>query len=387
MEIALTIGVKPASGFITSADDAALRVASLAETAALSKTFGVGGLLIDKRGHVLAEAVNAVIRNGIVSDPTAHVERQLVDWYFISRSERRLPPPEELVIISSLDPCAMCAGAILQSGLSLLAVAEDPVSGVHDEHRLPHRMPQEIWAIAEEHLVMIPRQGQHSLSLHKIALPLKGTVSAEALGRCQAALTESITRVRSQVGGSPDGIPEADFITTMDALRSVAAELPLGTYIAPANFAGAATTNAAAISKLLGDDGACLIDECGRPILFARSAEAASPIRDSILELIRAYSILRNWMRETRELILPRPRACSVLSRRAPESPISALLDLGALGSFLEEHRYPNPFPLLTFVEEADDRVQRYAASLPPFYTEEIGLTVGQLRSELFVPC
>src|SRR5262245_25665567 len=56
-------GVRPVRYRIDNAQEAAARVAQLAAQAAGAGTFGVGGLLIDGKGTVIAEAVNAVVRN------------------------------------------------------------------------------------------------------------------------------------------------------------------------------------------------------------------------------------------------------------------------------------------------------------------------------------
>ena len=54
-----------------------------------------GGLLLDQYGNVLKSLQNNVVRDGLIFDPTAHGERQLVDWYFAERAKgRELPPPE-----------------------------------------------------------------------------------------------------------------------------------------------------------------------------------------------------------------------------------------------------------------------------------------------------
>jgi tRNA(Arg) A34 adenosine deaminase TadA len=78
----LTPGVRSVASFIEGSTDAASRAVTLAEASAARGSFGVGGILVTADGHVVAEATNAVIRNGRVQDPTAHVERQLIDWYF-----------------------------------------------------------------------------------------------------------------------------------------------------------------------------------------------------------------------------------------------------------------------------------------------------------------
>ena len=52
-------------------------------------TYGVGGVLLDQQGNVLKALQNNVVRDGLVFDPTAHGERQLIDWYFAERARGR----------------------------------------------------------------------------------------------------------------------------------------------------------------------------------------------------------------------------------------------------------------------------------------------------------
>src|SRR5262245_26820413 len=113
----LTPGVRAEPGRIRDAEQAAARAVALAEEAGRRGTFAVGGLLVDDSGQVLAEARNAVIEDGQLSDPTAHVERQLVDWFAYAQRRGLAASARNATIVSSLDPCAMCAGAILRSGL------------------------------------------------------------------------------------------------------------------------------------------------------------------------------------------------------------------------------------------------------------------------------
>ena len=144
----LSPGVRAGTSTIQTADDAAARAVSLAEKAGKQGSFAVGGLLVDEFGRVIAEATNAVIRNDHLSDPTAHVERQLVDWLAHERRRGLSLSPRNVTIVSSLDPCAMCAGAILRSGMRVIIVAEDNFAGVH-ENLKPRHMPRELQAQAQ----------------------------------------------------------------------------------------------------------------------------------------------------------------------------------------------------------------------------------------------
>ena len=46
-------------------------------------------------------------------DPTAHGERQLTYWYFENRKKLNLPDPQDITLVTSLDPRAMCTGQCL----------------------------------------------------------------------------------------------------------------------------------------------------------------------------------------------------------------------------------------------------------------------------------
>ena len=72
-----------------------------AEKSKNNGTFGVGGLLVDDRGAIVKVIGNRVIHNGSVHDPTAHVERQLVDWYY---SSNYLPAPGRMTSAASVMP-------------------------------------------------------------------------------------------------------------------------------------------------------------------------------------------------------------------------------------------------------------------------------------------
>jgi tRNA(adenine34) deaminase len=81
----------------------------LARDAASNGDIPVGALIVDDDGQVFGSGKNERIRGG---DPLAHAEimaikdaaKNLSNWRF-----------DQLTIIVTLEPCAMCAGAIAQS--------------------------------------------------------------------------------------------------------------------------------------------------------------------------------------------------------------------------------------------------------------------------------
>lgn len=97
---------------ITPADEAFLRRA--VAIAARAVTLGdapYGSLLAGLDGAVLAEAHNTVRRD---DDITAHPELKLARW-----AARELDPDTaaRTTLYTSCQPCGMCAGAIVRSGL------------------------------------------------------------------------------------------------------------------------------------------------------------------------------------------------------------------------------------------------------------------------------
>ncbi len=100
------------------------RAIALAAIAGAAGDVPVGAVVIDAAGHCLAEAANRKQRD---RDPTAHAEilalrgaaRTLGRWHL-----------EPCTLYVTLEPCAMCAGALVQARLGrLIYGADDPKTG------------------------------------------------------------------------------------------------------------------------------------------------------------------------------------------------------------------------------------------------------------------
>ena len=74
----------------------------------------VGALLLDAAGSVISTAVN---KRELERDPTAHAEIVAIREGGLALNNWRL---DGCTLIVTLEPCAMCAGAILQSRISRL---------------------------------------------------------------------------------------------------------------------------------------------------------------------------------------------------------------------------------------------------------------------------
>jgi len=93
----------------------------LAKEAANHGDVPVGAIIVDEKGVVIGRGKNERVKN---NDPLAHAEivaikdaaSKLSNWRF-----------DQLTLIVTLEPCAMCAGAIAQSRFERL------VFGLHDK--------------------------------------------------------------------------------------------------------------------------------------------------------------------------------------------------------------------------------------------------------------
>jgi len=99
------------------------RALSLAQRARASEEVPVGAVLI-KENELLGEGANCPITT---CDPTAHAEVQAIRAASKVLSNYRL---NNTTLYITLEPCAMCAGAIIQARIQRVVFgASDPKSG------------------------------------------------------------------------------------------------------------------------------------------------------------------------------------------------------------------------------------------------------------------
>ena len=94
---------------------------SLAKEAGIKGDVPVGALVVDDSGKIIAQGANLREQN---NDPTAHAEIVAIRGAAKKIGNYRL---DDLTIFVTLEPCGMCAGAIVQSRINRL------VFGAFDE--------------------------------------------------------------------------------------------------------------------------------------------------------------------------------------------------------------------------------------------------------------
>lgn len=97
------------------------RAIEAAIAAGQSNEVPVGACLIDKTGELLAVAGNRTITD---SDPTAHAEILVLREAARKIGNYRLT---EAAVYTTIEPCAMCAGALVNARIKRL------IFGAHDE--------------------------------------------------------------------------------------------------------------------------------------------------------------------------------------------------------------------------------------------------------------
>jgi tRNA(adenine34) deaminase len=123
-----------------------------ARAAELAGEVPIGAVLVHNNA-IIATGQNRVLRD---HDPTAHAEIVALRAAALHFANYRLPPACTLYV--TLEPCAMCAGAILHTRLSRLVYATpDPKAGacgsvlaVLNHPQLNHRVDLTTGLLAEE---------------------------------------------------------------------------------------------------------------------------------------------------------------------------------------------------------------------------------------------
>lgn len=86
----------------------------LAREAALRGEIPVGALVVDKEGRIIGEGFN---RREELQSPTAHAEVLAIEQAAKTLKNRRL---SGCTLYVTLEPCPMCAGAVMNAGLKRL---------------------------------------------------------------------------------------------------------------------------------------------------------------------------------------------------------------------------------------------------------------------------
>jgi tRNA(Arg) A34 adenosine deaminase TadA len=311
-----------------------------AKLAAEAGSFAVGASLVGRDGAILARARNRVAGEESKRDPTAHAERRLIDWYYSRRAAgRQLPTENDLVIVGTVEPCMMCAGALLSTGISSLSLCEDAAAGVGISHG-HQRLPSSLRSIAH--------QGMRLLGDARTAAP---SSSPDLVREATALFATTLTSVRESVNQDSlravEAVPfgdQADWLTAIEAARKVGAQIA---------------------GVRLGE---------AQPIM-PHGRNRTSPIGYPALELVR--TIARRGLVSSLGGI-ERGMLQFVLAGGF-ESDAAIVTSLGAIGSFAEGPVGRSPYIVMQAVSgDAFSRATQIFDGFPPFYRDVIGLSLAR---------
>lgn len=383
--------------YADTAEAASTLVVRGAEEAAKNGTFGVGGALLGPDHEVVAVVQNKVIQNGVVKDPTAHAERQLVDWYYeqVHRGAH-LPPPSKMTIVTSLDPCMMCCGATLAAGFQVVIPAVDTFAGVncHQDAKFT-TLPKTPQMIARHRYSYLGVDGERPFvgpndspyagavipaAVEKRSLDVFGGSLDEVKRQINAAGSSDVTPADPQelLGGSAPEVLKLLRRYDPDTLRVRVDPNNPGPALGERLVAVAKASRAAGNAL----DAAALVDPFGNVMLVVGGQESHSRVRIPFMELTRAWAKIRAEAGDAGKKYLPHIKDCKVVTMFGPGSDTLGVMELGAYGSSVEGPLPVSPSPHWQYVigGQPATSLREEIAHLPPLYSQVIKEDVAQVR-------
>ncbi|RON10863.1 cytosine deaminase [Pseudomonas brassicacearum] len=403
---------------LNSAQEAVDTVANQAILAAIQKTFAVGGAIINNAtGEVIAALHNNVLMpfpgKGttyfLPHDPTAHGERQLVDWYYEKAASLKLPPPDKLTIVTTLDPCAMCAGALLTAGFNVAVSAIDDYAGVNynSQFTFPSLPPQ------------IRQQAQKTWAYYAVAAPVSRayqgsmslvfggqTIDSAAYYLTSSIFSASVDTVRKASNNSglePSKLKNPATLPANSPVRQALTKLsPFALTVTSSNPRDPGAELAPPLLKTAQQanvfNSVALLDPFGNLLVCLGGVENQSPIRTAFMETTRSYAVMR-WtlmndpdpaVRAQAEQYLTHPKYGTFVFLYAPD-PLTpqAVMTFGAYGSTMEgpvPQSYPSNLQYVLLPGNTTAQaLSQLAQNLPPFYTQSVQVAPAQVLSQALI--
>jgi cytosine deaminase len=368
-------------------------------------TFSVGGVLLDNTGKLIHALHNNVVKDKTTFDPTAHGERQMIDWYFEQIGKGvKLPPPGDLTVVTSLDPCCMCTGSILHAGFNVTVAAFDTQSGINYDTKadFPTLAPT-AKARAKATFSYPAVNGTTSFARSASGAPLpkffaQPVIDEQTQALCLTAFLATLGFVRESVSLDllPDKLVDPKTLPANDPIiQGLQAIYPQTLqYKAPARSKPDQgllpyLDRAAALDRQQGGPGqaVALLDYFGNLLFCLPGNMAASPIKTAFMLTTRAYAGLRYSLKQQigKDMYkyLGHPKYGTFVFLLGPDDSAASLIDLGAYGSTMEgELPKDNPNQFQYWNATMDPaRLATYCAGLPPLYSQTIKVNPVQVAA------
>lgn len=410
---------------VTNADEAASTVLNQAMLASAQATFAVGGAIIENATgrviHLMHNNVLKPLRHPIINldinlsvksftyDPTAHGERQLVYWYYENKKRLNLPKPSELTIVTTLDPCAMCTGALLTAGFNVGVIAIDDFAGInYDNKFIFNDLPIKLRRLAKSKFGYYACGYKDEPSKYKrdyVGSPnvaFKDTiVSGQKLMGCDAIFQASVGNVRnssSSSGFTPDRLLNPATLPDDSPIKNKYRE------IYPDAFKLAVSPrlpNAQLLDLLQNTKNAksgaknavALLDPFGNVVLCLADSFDISPVHTAFMNVTQSYAIARFELMDDKETqqdainYLTHPKyGTFVFLYALNPSDATTIMTLGAYGSTMEG-TIPQIFPAnfqYYYPPQDGSSIQELRSiimNLPPFYTKTVQISAMEVGS------
>ena len=408
---------------VTNAQEAVGVAASESVNAAYQKTFAVGGAIIDNATKkIIAAMHNNVLMpyppasgttRFLPHDPTAHGERQLVDWYYENAAALKLPPAQQLTIVTTLDPCAMCAGSLLTAGFNVAVSAIDTYAGINYNSAFDFpTLPLHIREQAQKSWAYYAVAPPFSRAFTGSTTPVFAGQTIDSLLYCltSSIFEASVNTVRESSNNSgiepaslknPASLPANSPVR--QALTALSDQALTTVSPSPRNPGAELSAPLIAVAQQAQLNGGAfnavaLLDPFGNLLTCLGGSEKQSPIRTAFMETTRGYAVLR-WklmndpspeVRAEAEQYLTHPKYGTFVFLYAPDPATpQAVMTLGAYGSTMEgpvPQSYPSNFQyVLLPASTTAQAVSELAQTLPPFYTQSVQVAPAQVLSEALI--
>lgn len=369
-----------------SLNEYAVRAMKQAQEASDSGTFGVGGILMDLDGNIICEMHNRVITGSRINDPTAHGERQIVDWYLDNKEKEHLPEPEECILITTLDPCVMCTGALAQVQFNkVIVVALDDYAGINwegsaDCHALDGTDCQKY---VKEHFAYPEVTGEMSrkafgADLSDLKLFSDVSVTSETLKGCQDAFGLTADAVRDKVSSSAVSLEDIQNPADLEPTHPVRKYLEesFGSDFLACTYTGDSAEDFLNYiqKEHPGFSGVAYFDMFGNLLYLAEDDDKIST-QSAFMKVTRKYAAVRNTEPiEGYEInkFLSNPKYGHFVYMNCPQISAKTIMELGAIGSTLEN---TSEHPIMyVYGEENQPAIDALIKKLPPLYNKNINI-------------
>lgn len=387
-------------------NDAVGLVADEATIAKCNGTFSVGGALFDSAGDLIYQMHNTVVDGDLLSDPTAHGERQLVDWYF-SQPPTSVPVPSDITLVTSLDPCCMCTGAILTAGFKVVVAANDTFAGINYDasgnlSALPANLqPQALTSFSYPEVVANNCYNRPATVAPVPSIFQQKTISGRYQALCDCIFLSTINEVKNKI--NTDLLPD-QFLNVAELPSDHPIVLKLKNYDEYAlNYSGPQYKPNVNLAQFLqlkmqidtqnGGPGnaVALLDYYGNLLHCASGNFNQSKIRTAFMECTRAYAKIRKELEvegvQDYRKYLMHPKYCTFVFAIGTDYSSQSFMDLGAYGSTMEgeippENSYPFQYVRSVIPQQEIDAL---TASLPPLYSSVIKVNPVQVEDQQLV--